>query len=50
MSCHPDGYDAKQAAAVLLRCEGCGHTYYMTRPADRCLACSAQSMKGSVTK
>lgn len=38
---HPDGYDAKQAAAVLTRCLRCFREFYMTqKPApDHCIAC-----------
>lgn len=32
-------YDDVQAAAVLVTCEKCGKSYYMTKPRPRCLAC-----------
>ena len=32
-------YDDRQLAAVLARCGTCARWFYMTQPAERCVAC-----------
>lgn len=39
MAGHPDGYDAKQAAAVLTRCGRCRREFFMTKPESMCVEC-----------
>jgi hypothetical protein len=39
MACHPEGYDQKQATAVLVQCVGCRRAFYMTDPQPCCIEC-----------
>lgn len=35
----PRSYDSVQREAVLVRCAGCGRSFFMTVPRERCVDC-----------